>query len=123
VTRAREQLPANERVWADIADADLLFLTLSVDELLADHAGAGLPRRRPTERPRLGCHLATGVRPLGLRADAVQAVTNDFDGPKETMTTRRTAPHLVVFTGTHRLMRAALPGQRRRQCARSSLSG
>ena len=36
IRRAREQLPEDERLWADIADADLLFLTLSDEELQAD---------------------------------------------------------------------------------------
>jgi hypothetical protein len=106
VTRAREQLPANERVWADIADADLLFLTLSVDELLADPSALvqayrdAVPPNDPFAWDATHGQLRLFAQ-LGLRADAVQAVTNAFDGPKETKDDKKEPlrRHLVVFTG------------------------
>lgn len=106
VTRAREQLPANERVWADIADADLLFLTLPEDELQADPSVLvqayrdAVPPNDPFAWDATHGQLQLFAQ-LGLRADAVQAVTKAFDGPKDSKDDKKKPlrRHLVVFTG------------------------
>jgi hypothetical protein len=105
VTRAREQLPAKERVWADIADADVLFLTMSEEELLADPSALvqayrdAVPPYDPFAWDATSGQLQLFAQ-LGLRADAVQAVTNAFDAPKDLKVVNKPLrQHLVVFTG------------------------
>ena len=103
VTRAREQLPAADRVWADIADADLLLLTQPEEELQADPTVLvqayrnAVPPNDPFAWDATSGQLALFAQ-LGLRTGAVQAVLDAFDPP----TTAKKNPqrqHLVVFTG------------------------
>ncbi|MEO8122675.1 MAG: tetratricopeptide repeat-containing protein [Burkholderiales bacterium] len=104
VTRAREQLPESERVWADIADADLLFLTLPESELQADPSALVLAYRDavPANDP-FAWDATSGqlqlFAQLGLRVHAAQAVMNDFDAPKNPKDDKPLRRHLVVFTG------------------------
>ena len=102
VTRAREQLPEAARVWADIADADLLFLTIPEEELQADPSVLvqtyrdAVPPNDPFAWDATSGQLALFAQ-LGLRAEAVRSVMNAFDLPTDSKKPRR--QHLVVFTG------------------------
>ena len=102
VTRARGQLPATERVWADIADADLLFLTLAEEELQADLTVVvqayrdAVPLNDPFAWDATSGQLALFAQ-LGLRAVAVKSVMDAFVPPAGAKQARR--QHLVVFTG------------------------
>jgi len=102
IKRAREQLPEAERLWADIADADLLFLTSTDEELAADpsvvvqaYRDAIPPNRRFAWDATSG-QLALFAQ-LGHRTAVVTAVMQEFGGISGSA-----APpheHLIVFAG------------------------
>ena len=104
IKRARAQPHAseNDRLWAAIADADLLFLTVPDEEwkadpsLLAQAYRDAIPPKKRFAWDATGGQLELFAQ-LGLRAEAVQAIMQAFKGPADTAPTRR--EHLVVFTG------------------------
>lgn len=102
ITRAREQLPDDERLWADIADADLLFLTLPEDELLADPSVLvqayrdAIPPNKAFAWDATSGQLALFAQ-LGHRAAAVQAVMQAFETAGGGAAAE--SKHLVVFAG------------------------
>jgi hypothetical protein len=105
IDRAREQLPEDERLWADIAGADLLFLTLSDEELQADPSVLVQTYRDAIPSKKLFAWDATGGQlalfaKLGYRAEAVRAVMKEFERPSTDASQQK--EHLVVFTG-HRI--------------------
>jgi len=112
VTRARGQLPASERIWADIADADLLFLTQPEEELLADPSVLvqayrdAVPPNDPFAWDATSGQLALFAQ-LGLRTEAVRAVFDAFD-PPATAKKHARRHHLVVFAG-HSIDAAGAP--------------
>ena len=110
IRRAREQLPEDERLWADIADADLLFLTLSDEELQADPSVLVQAYRDAIPSNKFFAWDATAGQlalfaQLGYRAEAVQAVMKEFERPSQSASQQE---HLVVFTG-HRIDAAGAP--------------
>jgi hypothetical protein len=111
ITRAREQLPDDERLWADIADADLLFLTVPDEEWQADpsllvqaYRDAIPPTKRFAWDATSG-QLALFAQ-LGHRAEAVQAVMQAFERPVSSKAS--SGEHLVVFAG-HAIDAAGAP--------------
>ncbi|MEO6624990.1 MAG: tetratricopeptide repeat-containing protein [Burkholderiaceae bacterium] len=104
IKRARTQPHAseNESLWAAIADADLLFLTVPDEEwkadpsLLAQAYRDAIPPKKRFAWDATGGQLELFAQ-LGLRAEAVQAIMQAFKGPGDTAPKRR--EHLVVFTG------------------------
>jgi tetratricopeptide repeat protein len=86
IRRAREQLPEAERLWAEIADADLLFLTAPEEELQVDPSVLvqayqdAIPLNKQFAWDATGGQLALFAK-LGLRAVAAQAVTQVFERP------------------------------------------
>ena len=104
IKRARAQPHAseNDRLWAAIADADLLFLTVPDEEWKADPSllvqayRDAIPPKKRFAWDATGGQLELFAQ-LGLRAEAVQAIMQAFKGPADTAPTRR--EHLVVFTG------------------------
>ena len=105
ISRAREQAAEAERLWADIADADLLFLTLAEDELQTDPSALVQTYRDaipPAKRFAWGAtrgQLALFAQ-LGHRAEAVRAVMQAFGDPDRHAPQQR--EQLIVFTG-HRI--------------------
>lgn len=105
VTRAREQLQGDALKWANIADADLLFLTMNEKELRADTSvlveacGNALPSNDRFAWDSTGRQLALFAQ-FGLRAEAAQAVLGAFGSITDAAAPPR--QHLVVFTG-HRI--------------------
>lgn len=102
ITRAREQLPEAERLWADIADADLLFLTVPDEEWQADPSVLVQAYQDAIPATKHFAWDATRgqldlFRQLGHRAEAAHGVMQALDRPDS----RRTSPreHLVVFAG------------------------
>ena len=102
ITRAREQLPEAERLWADIADADLLFLTVPDEEWQADPSllvqayQDAIPANKyfawDATRGQLDLFMQ-----LGHRAEAARAVMQALDRPVWRSASPR--EHLVVFAG------------------------
>jgi hypothetical protein len=111
IKRAREQLPEAERLWAEIADADLLFLTMPEEELQADPSVLvqayrdAIPPNKQFAWDATSGQLALFAQ-LGLCVDAAQAVMQAFDRPASSAPPTR--EHLVVFTG-HRVDVAGAP--------------
>jgi hypothetical protein len=111
VARAREQLLDDERLWADIAEADLLFLTHPEDELLADPSVLvqayrdAIPSNKRFAWDATSGQLSLFAQ-LGHRTAAAQAVMEAFAEPAADTQSRR--DHLVVFTG-HSIDRAGAP--------------
>ena len=103
VVRALERLPAVDRVWANIADADLLLLTQTEEEQQADPSVLvqayrdAMPPNNPFAWDATSGQLALFAQ-LGLRAEAVQAVMDAFD-PQTMAKKNPRRQHLVVFTG------------------------
>lgn len=102
IKRARERSSEAERHWADIADADLLFLTLPEGELAADpslvvqaYRDAIPPNKRFAWDATSG-QLALFAQ-LGIRPEAVQAVMRDFG--EQAAEEAAFGEHLVVFAG------------------------
>ncbi len=100
IKRARALASDADRLWPDIADADLLFLTAPDEEWKADptllvqaYRDAIPPKKRFAWDATSG-QLELFAQ-LGLRAEAVQAIMTAFKGPADT----QPAEHLVVFTG------------------------
>ena len=113
VTRARESLPEADRLWADIAEADLLFLTLPEDELLADPSVLVQAYRDAIPAHKSWAWDATSGQlelfaQLGHRAAAVQAVLQAFARPAQGAAARR--EQLLVFAG-HRIDAAGEPAR------------
>lgn len=102
IKRAREQLPEDDRLWADIAEADLLFLTLPDEELRADPSVLvqayrdAIPPNKHFAWDATSGQLALFAQ-LGYRAEAVQAVMQAFNQPTASESPER--EHLVVFAG------------------------
>ena len=102
IKRAREQLPESERLWADIAEADLLFLTLPEEKLqaypsvLVQAYRDAIPPNKSFVWDATSGQLDLFAR-LGFRIEAVNAVMQAFDGP--TGSTPAQSEHLVVFSG------------------------
>lgn len=102
ITRAREQLPNDERLWADIADADLLFLTLPEDELAADPAVVvqayrdAIPTNKQFAWDATSGQLALFAQ-LGMRADVVRDIMQAFEPSASSGAASK--EHLVVFAG------------------------
>lgn len=103
VRRARQQLPENDRIWADVAEADLLFLRMpeppepsDIDALVQAYADV-IPAKK-----RFAWDAAQGQLALfdilGIRSTAAQAVIKAMAGPVEPAKTR-VEEHLVVFAG------------------------
>jgi hypothetical protein len=105
IERAREQLPESDRLWADIADADLLFLTLPDGDLDGDASVLvqayrdAIPPDKSFAWDATSGQLALFVQ-LGYRADAARAVLGAFETPDGPSASAR--EHLVVFAG-HRI--------------------
>ena len=104
IKRARAQPHAseNDRLWAAIADADLLFLTVPDEEWKADPALlASAYRDAIPPKKRFAWDATSGqlalFAQLGLRAEAVQAIMEAFKVPADNQPATR--EHLVVFTG------------------------
>ncbi|MEO5882871.1 MAG: tetratricopeptide repeat-containing protein [Caldimonas sp.] len=102
ITRARKQLPEDERVWADIADADLLFLTVADEELQTDHSLIVQAYRDAIPPNKHFAWDATSGQlelfsHLGHRAEAVRSVMQAFENTHATVDKQR--EHLVVFSG------------------------
>jgi len=105
IARAREQLPEKDRLWADIADADLLFLTLPDDDPGGDLSVIVQAYRDAIPPDKLFAWDATGGQlalfaQLGLRADSARAVMQAFGATADGDPPAR--EHLVVFAG-HRV--------------------
>ena len=104
IKRAKN-LPDTDRLWANIADGDLLFLTLPDDELQANPELLVQAYREaipPTKRfawDATSGQLALFAQ-LGHRADAARAVLNAFAPASDPAKPVR--DHLVVFAG-HRI--------------------
>ncbi len=102
ITRAREQAPEADRLWADIAEADLLFLTVPDEELQADHSllvqayRDAIPPHKSFAWDATSGQLALFAQ-MGHRAEAVQSVMQAFVHVAAAKQTRR--EHLVVFSG------------------------
>jgi hypothetical protein len=111
IKRAREQLPESERLWAEIADADLLFLTIPEEELQPDPSVLvqayrdAIPPNKQFAWDATSGQLALFAQ-LGLRVDTAQAVMQAFDRPASSAPSTR--EHLVVFAG-HRVDAAGTP--------------
>ena len=105
ITRAREQLPEADRLWADIADADLLFLNVPDEELQADPSVLvqayrdAIPPNKSFAWDATSGQLALFAQ-LGHRAPAVQSVMLAFAQPASSALAR--SEHLIVFSG-HRI--------------------
>jgi len=102
ITRAREQLPEAERLWADIADADLLFLTVPDEEWQADPSVLVQAYQDAIPATKHFAWDATRgqldlFRQLGHRAKAAHAVMQALDRPDSRSASPR--EHLVVFAG------------------------
>lgn len=102
IARAREVSTDADRLWADIADADLLFLTLPEEELRADPSVLVQAYRNAIPPNKLfAWDSASGqlalFAQLGFRAQAVAAVMRAFEQPARSKPGR--GEHLVVFTG------------------------
>lgn len=102
VKRAREQGPVADRLWADIAEADLLFLTVPDEEWQADASVIVQAYRDSIPASKRFAWDATRGQlelfgQLGLRAELVRAVLQAFGGPAVAKSEQR--EHLVVFTG------------------------
>lgn len=103
ITRARQQSPELERIWADIAEADLLFLTLPDEDLLVDHSVLvqayrnAIPLNKQFAWDAASGQLALFAR-LGHRAEAAQAVIQAFERPHDNAQSAR-REHLVLFSG------------------------
>ncbi len=108
VSRARAQAKDGERLWADIAEADLLLLTLPEDELQADPSVLvqayrdAMPPNKLFAWDAARGQLALFAQ-LGLRASAAQAVMQAFAVPTPAQPGASAPPsprqHLVVFSG------------------------
>ncbi len=102
ISRARKQLPEGERIWAEIADADLLFLTVPDDELQVDHSVVvqayqyAIPAGKRFAWDAAGGQLALFAA-LGYRAAVVQSVMQAFAVPAERAKPK--VEHLLVFAG------------------------
>src|SRR5262249_3965235 len=102
IQRARLQESGDARMWADIADADLLFLTLPEEEWQADLSVIVQAYRDAIpENKRFAWDATSGqlalFAQLGLRTEAAQAVMQAFEGPAVAKSVP--SEHLVVFTG------------------------
>ena len=102
ITRARKQLTESERLWADIADADLLFLTLPDEELQIDHSVVVQAYRDAIAPNKSFAWDATSGQlalfaTLGYRAAVVKSVMQAFQSPGAGDAPKR--EHLVVFAG------------------------
>jgi hypothetical protein len=102
IKRAREQSAGTDTLWADIADADLLFLTSNEQELQADpsvvvqaYRDAIPPNKRFAWDATSG-QLALFAQ-LGHRAAAVGAVMQAFGQANGSAALQR--EHLIVFAG------------------------
>jgi hypothetical protein len=102
VARAKEQEPPDKRLWADISEGDLIFLTEPEQALRADPGlvvetyRAAIPanKRFAWDATRGQLEL---FATLGIRAEVAQAVIGALDpGPAEQ---GKRARHLVVFSG------------------------
>jgi hypothetical protein len=106
ITRARKQLPDDERIWADIADADLLFLSVPDEELQVDHSMVvqayqdAIPNNKrfawDAASGQLALFATLGYRAVVAQA-VMQAVMQAFGESVD-----QTAPpreHLLVFAG------------------------
>jgi len=105
VTRARAQLPEAERLWANIAAADLLFLTWPDAELQANPEVVVQAYRDAIPLKNLFAWDATSGQlalfsQLGHRAEAAQAVMDAMSPAKTASKLPR--EHLLVFAG-HRI--------------------
>ena len=102
ITRARKQSPESERFWADIADADLLFLTVPDEEVQADHSVVvqayrdAIPLNKSFAWDATSGQLALFAT-LGYRAAVVKSVIQAFQSPGGGDAPKR--EHLVVFAG------------------------
>jgi hypothetical protein len=99
------RLPDTDRLWAHIADADLLFLTLPEPELQANPELLVQAYREAIPPNRLFAWDATSGQlalfaQLGHRAEAVRAVMNAF--APGTDPSKPVRDHLIVFAG-HRI--------------------
>ncbi len=106
IRRARKQLPAKERMWAEIADADLLFLTLPDEDLQADHSVLVQAYRDAIPpNKQFAWDAASGqlqlFAQLGFRAEAVQSIVKSVEQVFGSPTSSESAlkDHLVVFAG------------------------
>lgn len=105
IARARDQAPDDERFWADIAAADLLFLTEPEAELTADPSMVvqayrdAIPPNKQFAWDATSGQLALFAL-LGIRPQVVKAVMEAFAVPARDDTVLK--EHLVVFAG-HRL--------------------
>ena len=110
IKRARN-LPNTDVLWANIADADFLFLTLPDAELQANPDLLVQAYREAIPQNKLFAWNATSGQlqlfaTLGHRADAVQSVLNAFGTSKTTSAAAR--EHLIVFAG-HRIDTVGAP--------------
>ncbi len=102
IARAREEASEADRLWADIAEADLLFLTVSDEGLQADHSllvqayRDAIPPNKQFAWDATSGQLALFAQ-LGYRAEAVQSVMRAFE--KADAATRKQREHLLVFSG------------------------
>ncbi len=102
ITRARAQLPESERFWAEIADADLLFLTILDEDLRHDHSTVvqayqdAIPPNKKFAWDAAGGQLALFAA-LGYRAAVVDSVMQAFAKPGLSVAPKR--EHLLVFAG------------------------
>ena len=102
IARAKEHDPEDERLWADISEADLMFLTEPEDALRADPSlvvdtyRAAIPPNK-----RFAWDATKGqlelFASLGIRAEVAEAVIAALDGPVPAA--QRVVQHLVVFSG------------------------
>jgi hypothetical protein len=102
IKRARAQEPEADRLWADIAEADLLFLTVPDEEWTADASVIVQAYRDAIPANKRFAWDATRGQlelfgQLGLRTELVQAVMQALEGPVVAKTEQR--EHLVVFSG------------------------
>ncbi|WP_218511023.1 tetratricopeptide repeat-containing protein [Variovorax sp. dw_308] len=103
----------DDRVWAAISAADLVFLTEPLSVLQADPAIAAEAYRNAVPLGSFYWDAAKGqlelFAQLGIRADVAQAVITALDGPAAGVQSGRR--HLVVFSG-HTVDKANAPQPR-----------